>query len=115
MDNEKVRYIIDYFLDVLPTDERLAIYYTLNQLKNNHAFLPFVTIKDTLIRRGYISTNQDLQDLHKEGYKAFEEKVAAYILKNYPDKVYLNNCPKCHQITQNPLAKQCKHCGNDWN
>lgn len=114
MDTEKVRYIMDYFLHVLPNDERLSIEYTLSQLKHHSVFLPFVTIKDTLIKCGYISPNQDLQDLHNEGYEAFEKKTANYILKNYSHKVYLNNCPKCHQLARTPLAHQCRHCGHDW-
>lgn len=114
MDQEKVRYIMDYFLHVLPNDERLSIEYTLNQLKSNTVFLPFITIKDTLIKRGYIRPNQDLQDLHKEGYEAFEQKIASYILKNYLHKIYFNNCPKCHQLARTPFAQQCGQCGHDW-
>ncbi|RFS17781.1 hypothetical protein [Emticicia sp. C21] len=114
MSQEKVRYIIDYFLDVLPADERLSIFYIMSQLKNNNEFLPFVTVKDILIKRGFIASGQELRDLHKEGITAFEEKVAAYVLKKYADKVYINNCPKCHQLARTPLAHQCKHCGYDW-
>lgn len=114
MDQEKVRYIMDYFLHVLPKDERLSIQYTMTQLKNNTVFLPFITLKDTLIKRGYISPNQDLQDLHKEGYEAFERKIATYISEKYPDKIYFNNCQKCHQLARTPFAHQCKHCGYDW-
>ena len=114
MSQEKVRYIIDYFLDVLPTDERLSIFYILTQLKNNNAFLPFITVKDILMKRGFITSNQELKDLYNEGHEAFEQKVAAHILKNYADKVYLNNCPQCHQLAHTPLTHHCKSCGHDW-
>ncbi len=104
MTQEKVRYIIDYFLRVLPDDERLSIFYVLNRLKSNNDFLPFFTIKDTLIKRGFINPDQDLNELHRQGHEAFKERVAAYILKNYADKVYFNNCPECHQLARTPLC-----------
>jgi hypothetical protein len=101
-------------LDVLPTDERLSIYYILNQLKNNDEILPFISVQDLLLKLYLINVGQDLRDLSKEGHEVFEEKVAAYILKNYANEVYINACPQCHQLASTPLAHHCKHCGFDW-
>lgn len=35
-------------------------------------------------------------------------------MKEAPEKVFLNNCPKCNKLARTPYARQCRHCGHSW-
>ena len=43
-----------------------------------------------------------------------KQKIAEIIIKNYGDKVFLNNCSKCGELARTPTAKQCRYCENKW-
>lgn len=43
-----------------------------------------------------------------------KEKISELILKDYKDKIFLNNCPKCGELARTPKARQCRYCGNKW-
>lgn len=63
---------------------------------------------------GWITENETALDLLKDGYDAFEIKVAERIWDNFQQEVFLNNCEKCGKLARTPYAKQCRHCGYSW-
>ena len=56
----------------------------------------------------------DVLRLARDGYEAFELRVAARILGDSTDKVFFNHCPTCGELARTPTAKQCRFCGHDW-
>lgn len=43
-----------------------------------------------------------------------KKRIAEIILRDYSDKVFLNNCPKCGKLARTPKAKQCRFCEYNW-
>lgn len=48
------------------------------------------------------------------GWDAAREKIAARILEDHRDEVYLNYCPACGSLTRTPTARLCLGCGHSW-
>ena len=48
------------------------------------------------------------------GWDAAREKIAARILGDHRDEVYLNYCPACGNLTRTPTARLCLGCGHSW-
>lgn len=67
-----------------------------------------------MIKRGWITQNEDAINLLQNGYEEFELEVAKRIMKEEPEKVFFNNCPVCHKLARTPYAKQCRYCGKSW-
>lgn len=110
MNKELVKYIIVYFSELMTDDEKLAL---------KHQMFIYKTSDDPVRRqfytkKGWISTAPEILELLKEGVEAFEMNVAKRIMKDTPEKVFLNDCPKCNQLARTPYAKQCRYCGHSW-
>lgn len=69
---------------------------------------------DIYVKNGWLTTDQTVLDLLKDGYDNFERTVALRILKEYPHKIFMNKCPQCNRLARTPYAKQCKYCKFDW-
>ena len=67
-----------------------------------------------MVERGWITERPDVKKFLKDGYEAFELNVARRIMKETPEKVFFNNCPKCNKLARTPYARQCRHCGHSW-
>lgn len=92
----------------------MAIQYTISLFgQENHSSLnPSIT--KIFQENGWLSAEQTVLDLLKEGYDNFELKVAERVLVQHPENVFLNNCPECGGLARTPLAKQCRHCFHRW-
>lgn len=110
MDKEISHYIIRYFSDLLTDHEKLALRYHMyaDNVKEDSA------MRKMMIKRGWITQNEDAINLLQNGYEEFELEVAKRIMKEEPEKVFFNNCPVCHKLARTPYAKQCRYCGNSW-
>ena len=62
--------------------------------------------------RGWMTEDENILKLLKNGIDEFEKKVAIRIDKE--NDIKYNNCPNCNKLTRTPKAKQCRFCGNDW-
>ena len=113
MDQETARYIIGYFPHLLTRREGMAIKHTMSMSKLEHADNN-VQLTSMYRKRGWITSDQSVLDLLKDGYDAFELTVATRILSEHGDQVFVNNCPKCDKLARTPYAKQCRHCGYSW-
>ncbi|GAB4056504.1 hypothetical protein [Spirosoma litoris] len=119
MDKETVSYIINYYSHLLNTKEKLVLrhqqsLYKLDNSDGRETEEQNQRRKAMYVSRGWLSTDKDVLDLLKDGYEAFEVKVAAKLLAEFPEKVFLNNCPNCGRLARTPLARQCRFCGYDW-
>jgi hypothetical protein len=112
MDKETANYIIQYFSQLLTQEERLAIKHTMSLEKLSNSTNS--NLDKIFKQAGWITENQTAIDLLKDGYDAFEIKVAKRICNNHQQEVFLNNCEKCGKLARTPYAKQCRHCGHNW-
>lgn len=110
MDQEKIQYILRYFMDLMTDHEVSAL--------KNHMYTSKTTDNPTLRRimteRKWIDDNPEVEKLLEKGYDEFELYVAHRIMRETPEKVFFNNCPKCGKLARTPYAKQCRFCRNNW-
>ncbi len=113
MDNETAKYIINYFSNLLTSEEKMAIK-TSSMFKLEHSNSKNPNLTKMYRENGWLTSDQSVLDLLKEGYDNFELNVANRIMEQSPDKVFFNNCPKCNKLARTPYARQCRHCGHKW-
>ena len=62
----------------------------------------------------YLTTDPEALALMTEGFDVFLRRVRDRILRDHPEKVFLNYCPQCGGLAKTPKAKQCHWCFYDW-
>ncbi|KOF02355.1 hypothetical protein OB69_13130 [Roseivirga seohaensis subsp. aquiponti] len=112
MDQETAHYIMRYFSSFMTDKESKAWKHWSTSFKMGENPKP-VRIKLSL-ERGWLTEDPEILSLLKDGYDQFELNTAKRILDENGDSVFLNSCPNCGRLTRTPIAKQCRHCGNDW-
>ncbi|QBA23739.1 hypothetical protein EU348_22175 [Chryseobacterium indologenes] len=110
MDRETIDYIIRYFSKLMTKDEALALNHHMYTLKSSEN----TRMRNIMIERGWINSDPEVIQLLEHGYDFFEQNVVTRIMKETPEKVFFNNCPKCHKLARTPRAKQCRYCGYNW-
>ncbi|WP_291876795.1 hypothetical protein [Chryseobacterium sp.] len=110
MDKETANYIKNYFSNLMTDDEKLALKYHIYTYKTEGN----PKMRKMMVDRGWISEQPNIKEYLKDGYEEFEFNVARRIMQETPEKVFLNNCPKCNKLARTPYAKQCRHCGYNW-
>jgi len=91
-------------------DEKLALKYHMYTYKTEDN----PKMRKMMVDRGWIIEQPNIKEYLKDGYEEFELSIAKRIMKEAPEKVYLNNCPECNKLARTPYARQCRHCGNNW-
>lgn len=91
-------------------DEVAALRYEMYMSKSENS----PTMRKRMLEKGWFTEDERNKELLKDGYEAFELAVAKRIMKDSPEKVVLNTCPKCTKLARTPKAKQCRHCGCSW-
>lgn len=110
MDKETASYIRNYFSRLLTDDEKLALKYHMYTYKTEDN----PQMRKVMVDKGWISERSDIKEFLNDGYDEFELNVSKRIMKETPEKVFFNNCPKCNRLARTPYARQCKHCGHSW-
>jgi len=112
VNKDTARYIITYFSELMTPTEKIALRHQQSLVKledsenDNRTKLYY--------RRGWLSTDADVLNLLSKGSDQFMINCAKHILKDCPEKVFLNLCPACKKLARTPDAKQCRFCGCDW-
>lgn len=114
MNTETAQYIIKYFPHLLTAAERMAILHTSSTYKLEHATVDKPHRATVFREKGWLTEDQTVLDLLKEGYAQFELNVANRIVVQSPDKVFFNHCPKCNKLARTPRARQGRFCGHSW-
>lgn len=113
IDKETANYVLTYYSHLLSAKEKMAIVHTRHSIKiesrkNNPA------ITEMYKSSGWLTDDQTILDLLRNGYDNFELLTAQRILESNDGNVFLNYCANCGRLARTPDAKQCRHCGNDW-
>jgi hypothetical protein len=114
MDNETAKYIINYFSNLLTGEEKMAVKHTSSTYKLEHSTSENTNLTKIYKAKSWLTSDQTVLDLLKDGYDNFELNVANRILTQNSDKVFFNNCPNCNKLARTPYARQCRYCGHNW-
>ncbi|MBO9691416.1 hypothetical protein [Chryseobacterium sp.] len=91
-------------------NETLALNHHMYTLKSSEN----TRMRNIMIERGWINSAPEVTKLLEHGYETFEQNVVTRIMRETPERVFLNTCPKCHKLARTPQAKQCRYCGYSW-
>jgi rubrerythrin len=108
---ELARYLFDYLSDLLTDEEKTAYKNTLVQKKIDDADSEPMK---RMLRKHWLSSDERVLELLKDGEEAFFRKLEERVLRDNPDKDFMNLCPKCGYLTITPKAKQCRKCYHSW-
>jgi hypothetical protein len=114
VDNETAKYIISYFSELLTSEEKMAIRHTSSTYKLENSITENSNLKREYEKKGWLTSNQKILNLLKDGYEIFELNSAKRIFEQNPDKIYLNKCQKCEKLARTPYSKQCRFCRHEW-
>lgn len=114
LDNETAKYIIRYFSNLLTSAEKMAIKHTTSIYQLEHSTSDNLHLTKIFREKGWLTSEQSVLDLLKDGYENFELNIANRIIDQNPNRVFFNHCPKCNKLARTPYARQCRHCGHSW-
>lgn len=112
MDQETADYIAEHYYDLLKIAERAAVRHMISEFKVASSGNREFTTR-ALKHMGWLSDDQTVISLLAEGSSKFNMRVAERIMRETPEKVFLNRCAQCGQLARTPKAKQCR-CGHQW-
>lgn len=92
----------------------MAIKHSTSTYKFEHSTPDNTNMTRIYQEKGWLTSDQTVLDLLKDGYDKFELNVANRILSQSSYKIFFNNCSKCNKLARTPYARQCRHCGHTW-
>lgn len=108
---ELANYLYFYLSHLLTDEEKAAFKNTLVSMKIENADTDSMK---KMLRKHWYSSDEKVLDLLKDGEEKFYERIEERVLKDNPDKSFMNLCPKCDYLTITPKAKQCRNCYYSW-
>jgi hypothetical protein len=124
MDAVKARYVFKYYGHLMTEHERLAFRHLITTAKATRGRTDVeaqTEAKDSTRRLRELRHMRDtlLDDpsvllLARDGIEAFILRTGRRILKEHPDRIAFNCCPRCGRLARTPTARQCRFCGHDW-
>jgi hypothetical protein len=109
---EKAKYIIAHYGSLLTPDQTIALRHIRSTFKLEDA--KDERLSKMYYKTGWLSNDPAILQLLAQGEDQFMLKCAERILKDSPEKVFLNLCPACGNLARTPYAKQCRYCHHDW-
>jgi hypothetical protein len=109
--DELTRYIFNWCPNLLTDEERKARkhFIGLQKIKNAES-----EAMKCALKKVWLSTNANILELIKNGESEFYKNAVKRVLRNNPDKEFMNLCPKCKALARTPKAKQCPKCFYSW-
>ena len=109
--DELSRYIFNYFPQLMTVREKAAH-------RAMHAEMKAQNVEGTrmshLLREKWGTSDPEVLALLADGPETFMHSVSDRILREHPNQVYFNRCPKCEALAKTPTAKQCPKCFYSW-
>lgn len=111
MELETARYLINYFSHLLTGAENMAIKHTTTLYKAGRSISGNAVATKMYREKGWLTDDEQVLDLLKDGYETFELNVAGRILARHPEKVFLNYGPNCGKLARTPQARHAATAG----
>ncbi len=111
------QYVLLYYGRYMTLNETAAykhLHATMKATKGRSDTLAQQEAKDHITLSKLLTDDPEIARLAKDGYEIFAERTAERILTERKDGVFLNFCPRCHELARTPKARQCRFCGLDW-
>lgn len=109
--DDLARYIVNHYSHLMTDDERAAHRSLFGEFKVRSA--ENSAMKEAL-RDHLISKEPDVLKLLSDGPDVFMARVRDRVMRDYPNEVFLNHCPRCAALAKTPTAKQCPKCFYSW-
>ena len=109
--DELTRYVVTYYPELMTVKERAAYKALVAEKKAENAGPG--SLQDMILKK-WGTKDPDVLALLENGPEEFLHNVRGRILREHPDQVFLNYCPKCGALTNTPKAKQCPKCFFSW-
>jgi hypothetical protein len=103
--------IFGFYYNLLTLEEKAAYKSILGERKIESAESPAMK---KMLRRGWVSSEPEVQVLLADGEEAFMERVRDRVLRDHRGEVFLNHCPRCGASARTPRAQQCPTCFFSW-
>ncbi|RZK32535.1 MAG: hypothetical protein EOO63_01040 [Hymenobacter sp.] len=116
MTSEEVDYLIKHYSHLLTGKEQAAYKHLLHdeKLAANDNLETRERMRAMLLRVGWLSKSPEVLTLLEKGVPAFRRLIASKLYAEHGEKNLFVRCSHCQRLTRTPLAKQCRHCSNDW-
>ena len=114
---EVAGYVVGFYGDLMTAVERKAwrhLFFTMKATRGRSDVAAQREAQGHKIHSRMLSDEPQVLIRAKNGYEQFQMTTAARILRDSPDKVSFNYCPRCGKLARTPTARQCRHCGHDW-
>ena len=115
MDEDKVRYIMNYHSSFMTMEEKKAWKHwstTYKMEDSDGTSQQKENRRKVSLKTGWLTTDENILNLLKDGIEKFEHNLAERIMNS--ENIDFNNCPKCGKLARTPFAKQCRYCDFDW-
>lgn len=109
--DELTKYVFDNYLGLLTFEEKAAYKSVMAERKIEDAESPETK---RILRRFWVSGGPRVVSLLAGGPEAFFREARDRVLREHPDEVFLNYCPRCGGLARTPRARQCRRCFLSW-
>lgn len=119
MNIETAYYIIRHFPRLLTLTERAALNHSnsMFKLRKPEDYSSIDVYEERLKwykEHNLITDDITALNLLNQGREQFYINAATRIVKETPEKVFFNYCPKCGKLARTPYARQCRNCEYNW-
>lgn len=104
---ELAGYLFNYCANLLTETEKAAF-------KHNLVLKKIESAESPMLREKWISSDEKVLELLKDGESEFFKRLEERVLRDNPQKEFMNLCPKCGYLTITPKAQQCRKCHHSW-
>jgi type IV secretory pathway VirB4 component len=115
--NHQAHYVITYYGRFMTRNEMAAYRHLQAAMKATHGRSDAAAQQEAQRHRTFsrlTTTDPEILQLTDKGYERFVERTAERILAENENDIFLNFCPRCHELARTPKAQQCRVCGLDW-
>lgn len=117
MNPHLIRYVMSYYSSFMNEVERRAYSHLGGTMKATMGCSDDGAQQEARHNRmfaRFLSDDRLVLQLTSQGYQAFAERTANRVFVEHENDIFLNLCPRCHELARTPTAKQCRFCGFDW-
>lgn len=109
--DQLAKYIFDWCPNLLTDEERKARKHLIGMDKVENTESEKMKI---FIGKSWQSNDEKVLKLLESGAENFYKNAVERVLRQNPNRDFLNLCPKCNSLARTPQANQCPKCFYSW-